>query len=347
MANFAHQPLSFRSYLRPQPWGSQRFANVLQRPQAIGGRFGESWEISSHAMHQSCLAEGPLAGQTLSQLWAKYRNEWYGDDSPTLFPWLVKYLDCHEFLSVQVHPNDDLALRYASGEGGKTEAWVVLDTDPSARIYAGFKDGTTIGEVTERTSDGTLANCLHSFVPRRGDCIYIPAGTVHSVGGGVLMIEVQQTSDATFRLFDWNRVGLDGSPRALHVDQSLSAIDWAAGPVNPVVPQAWNGDDGDLSGELLIDCPYFQWKRFSLAETPATLVGQSLAIWTLIDGEALLSGDGYEKRVRLGDTLLIPPMEFPMTWTPLRPSTLLRVDPPALPMDHRYARIDRDTATIR
>ncbi len=345
MTNFAHQPLSFTSCLRPQPWGAQRIARVLQRPQAMGGRIGESWEISGHPLQETTVAEGPLAGQSLPQLWRKYRKAWYGEDAPVLFPWLVKYLDCHEFLSVQVHPSDALAMQYAPGEGGKTEAWVVLDADPSARIYAGFKSGTTIGEVNERTMDGTLADCLHSFIPRRGDCISIPAGTVHSVGGGVLMIEVQQTSDATFRLFDWNRVGLDGMPRALHLDQSLSAIDWATGPVNPVTPRLWQGDDGDLSGELLIDGPYFQWKRFHLAEKPVTFVGQSLSVWSMIDGEALLSGAGHEKHVHLGDVLLIPPMEFPLTWTPLRPCTLLRVDPPALRIEQGDSISEQRAAT--
>ncbi len=348
MTNSAHQPLTFRSFLRPQPWGSQRFGRVLQRPLAEGGRYGESWELSAHAMHQSCVADGPLAGQSLSELWTHHRRQWYGADAPSLFPWLVKYLDCHEFLSVQVHPNDELAVRYAPGEGGKTEAWVVLDADPSARIYAGFKAGTTLGEVTERTQDGTLAECLHSFIPRRGDCIYIPAGTVHSVGGGVLMIEVQQTSDATFRLFDWNRMGLDGSPRALHLDESLSAIDWAAGPVNPVTPRAWDGDDGDLAGELLVDCPYFQWKRFHFRDKPVSLVGQSLAVWALIEGEAMLTSDGFERHVRLGDTILIPPMEFPLTWTPLSPCTFLRVDPPAVADDHPCApTLRRNASSIR
>lgn len=347
MTLFSNQPLSFHPFLRPQPWGAQRINRVLHRPEADGGRFGESWEISAHVMHQSCVAEGPSKGRKLSELWAENRNTWFGDDAPRVFPWLVKYLDCHEFLSVQVHPNDDLAMQFAAGESGKTEAWVVLDADPSARIYAGFKTGTTRGEVTERTLDGTLADCLHSFIPRRGDCIYIPAGTVHSVGGGVLMVEVQQTSDATFRLFDWNRPGLDGLPRTLHVDQSLTAIDWAAGPVNPMTPLFWQGDDGDLSGELLVDCPYFQWKRFQLHEQSVTLLGKSLAVWTLIDGEAVLSADGYEKQMRLGDTVLIPPMEFPMTWTPLRPCTLLRVDPPVAARSQNSAMCAVEQVTSR
>ncbi len=327
MINPAHQPLSFSPHLRPQPWGSQRFQSHLQRALPADGRFGESWEISSHSLHDSCVSAGPLSGQTLSHLWTECRQDWCGAHAPTAFPWLIKFLDCHEFLSVQVHPSDRIAQQFSAGDVGKTEAWVVLDAEPTAKIYAGFKAGISRGEVTERMADGTLDECLHSFVPRRGDCVFIPAGTVHAVGGGVLMVEVQQTSDATFRLFDWNRLGLDGRPRALHHEESLSAIDWAAGPVDPVIPRPWYGDDGDLHGELLVDCPYFQWKRFHLSEKPATVVGQSLSAWILIEGEAMLTGDGYERHVRLGDTVLIPPTEFPLTWTPLKPTTLLRVDP--------------------
>ncbi len=330
MTDSAHQPLSFTPFLRQQPWGSQRFSQFLQRSLPGDGRYGESWEISGHAMHKSCVANGPLVGQSLSQLWVENKAAWYGAEAPASFPWLVKYLDCHEFLSVQVHPNDEIARHYAVGESGKTEAWVVLDAEPTSRIYAGFKDGITPGEVTERILEGTLAECLHSFVPRRGDCIYLPSGTVHAVGGGVLMVEVQQTSDATFRLFDWNRSGLDGRPRMLHVDESMTAINWAAGPIDPLTPRPWHGDEGDLSGELLVDCPYFQWKRFRLTE-PTAIVGQPLSVWILIEGEAILSGDGDEKPVRLGDTLLVPPTEFPLTWSPVRPCTLLRVDPPATP----------------
>ncbi len=331
MWNTVQQPLAFTPFLRPQPWGEQRFARILQRSLPTEGRFGESWELSGHELHDSRVADGPLAGKSISQLWATHRQEWLGEDAPVEFPWLVKFLDCHEFLSVQVHPTDAIARQLAAGNYGKTEAWVILAADPTARIYAGFKDGITIGEVTERLSDGTLADCLHSFIPQPGDCLFIPAGTVHAVGGGVLMAEVQQTSDATFRLFDWNRMGLDGLPRKLHIDESLTAIDWTAGPVDPVIPRRWDDDEGDLHGELLVDCPYFQWKRFRLAESPATLVSRTLSVWMLIDGEAILSSDGYERHVRRGDTLLVPPTGFPLTWAPLQPSTLLRVDPAEVP----------------
>ena len=319
-------PLVFTPYLRPQPWGERRFARHLNRALPEGGRFGESWELSAHPHHESVVLDGPDAGRTLPQLWEQYRSDWWGQPAPMLFPWLVKFLDCHEYLSVQVHPSDELAVQFSHQDGGKTEAWVVLDAEPTARIYAGFQSGVTLGEVTERMADGSLADCLHSFVPRPGDCIFVPAGTVHAVGGGVLMVEVQQTSDSTFRLFDWNRVGLDGRPRTLHHQESLTAIDWAVGPVMPVQPVPFIDDDTELAGELLVSCPYFQWKRFRL-DQKTTIPQRVLSVWILVDGEAVVQGENYERRVSAGDTLLMPPSPFPWTWTPLRPCTLLRVDP--------------------
>lgn len=319
-------PLVFAPFLRPQPWGERRFARQLHRELPAEGRFGESWELSAHPHHESVVVEGPYTGQTLPQLWEKHRAEWWGPAAPVMFPWLVKYLDCHEFLSVQVHPTDALATQFSQRDGGKTEAWVVLEAEPTARIYAGFKPGVTLGEVTERMADGSLAECLHSFAPKTGDCIFIPAGTVHAVGGGVLMVEVQQTSDSTFRLFDWNRVGLDGRPRTLHHHESLTAIDWAAGPVAPVSPVRLFDDDTELAGELLVSCPYFQWKRFYF-ERETTVPQRALSVWILLEGDALVQGENYERRVTTGDTLLMPPSPFPWTWKPLRQCTLLRVDP--------------------
>lgn len=319
-------PLVFAPFLRPQPWGHQRFARRLHRELPAEGRFGESWELSAHPHHESVVVEGPYAGQTLPQLWEKHRAEWWGPTAPVTFPWLVKYLDCHEYLSVQVHPSDELASQFSQRDGGKTEAWVVLEAEPTARIFAGFKPDVTLGEVTERMADGSLAECLHSFAPQAGDCIFIPAGTVHAVGGGVLMVEVQQTSDSTFRLFDWNRVGLDGRPRTLHHHESLTAIDWAAGPVAPVKPVRFIDDDTELAGELLVSCAYFQWKRFHL-ERETVVPQRVLSVWILLEGDALVQGENYERRVTAGDTLLMPPSPFPWTWKPLRRCTLLRVDP--------------------
>src|SRR5207248_4186771 len=149
------------------------------------------------------------------------------------FPWLVKFLDCNDWLSVQVHPPEEAVKRLWPGEGSKTEAWFVLDTAPGSRIYAGLLPGTDAARLRAALKTGTVAECLHQFTPRPGDCVFLPAGTVHAVGGGVLMAEVQQTSDATFRLFDWDRRDAQGKSRTLHVEEALACIDWSRGPVTP------------------------------------------------------------------------------------------------------------------
>src|SRR5262249_49482861 len=158
-------------------------------------------------------------------LTARHADALFGSQSPpTLFPLLIKYLDAHDWLSVQVHPDDRLAEELSPGECGKTEAWVVLHAEPGSRIWAGLRPGVAQADLERHLERGTVVECLHALEPRAGDCIFLPAGTVHAVGGGVLLAEVQQTSDATFRLFDWNRIQPDGTRRPLHIEQSLASI---------------------------------------------------------------------------------------------------------------------------
>ena len=207
-------PLVFEPYFRPQIWGGRRLERYLGRPLPGDGTFGEAWVLSTQALHVSRVAEGPYQGVLFTDLWKEQANALTGQARPaSQFPLLLKYLDCPGPLSIQVHPNNEIADRLRPGELGKTEAWVVLNADPAARVYAGLRPGVTQDRLEECLADGSLADCLHSFVPRKGDCVFFNAGTVHAVGGGVLMAEVQQTSDATFRLFDWNRLGTDGKPR--------------------------------------------------------------------------------------------------------------------------------------
>src|SRR5262249_34861380 len=155
-------------------------------------------------------------------------------------PWLVKHLDCHDWLSVQVHPNDDNVKQWWPGERGKTEVWFVVDTLPGSRIFAGLQPGVDETTLRKALATGTVADCLHSFEPRPGHWCFRAAGTVHAVGCGVVLAEVQQTSDATFRLFDWNRCDAHGKSRTLHIEEGLACIDWKQGPVHPV---AANGYD--------------------------------------------------------------------------------------------------------
>jgi mannose-6-phosphate isomerase len=246
-------PLRFEPFLRPMVWGG-RLLECLGKQLPTGEAYGESWEVSDHALAQSVVAEGPWAGTTLRFLMDSQRPALLGPaaDKYKTFPWLVKILDAHDWLSVQVHPDETSVQVLWPGEGPKSEAWFVLDAQPGSWIYAGLLPGMGPAELTAAMSRGTVAECLYRFQPRPGDFLYLPAGTVHAVGGGVLFAEIQQTSDATFRLFDWNRRDAQGNARALHVQESLACIEWNCGPTRPT-----NVADTTRGRQSLVQTPYF------------------------------------------------------------------------------------------
>ncbi|MCA9268615.1 MAG: class I mannose-6-phosphate isomerase, partial [Planctomycetales bacterium] len=208
------QPL-FRRYL----WGGRRLQTVLDKPLGSGDDYAESWEIVDHGADQSVVAAGPLAGKPLADIVAQHTRELFGRHAPLAqFPLLFKLLDCNRNLSVQVHPNDQQAAALDPPDLGKTEAWVILDAAPGSVIYAGLERDCDAAALEQAISAGRVDACLGRFEPQRGDCVFIPAGTVHALGAGLLVAEIQQASDTTFRLFDWNRVGADGRPRPLHLE---------------------------------------------------------------------------------------------------------------------------------
>jgi mannose-6-phosphate isomerase len=245
-----HQPLRFEPFLRPMPWGGRGLARFLGKNLATAGPYGESWEVSDHPLHRSRLATASHFGITLRDIMKDDRDGLLGPaaEDCDLFPWLIKLLDAKDWLSVQVHPDEAAVGQMLPGESAKTEAWYVLDALPGSRIYAGLKAGVGSSELRQAVEQGRVTECLHSFAPSVGDFVFLPAGTVHAVGGGVLFAEIQQTSDATFRLFDWNRKDAQGRPRALHVEEALACIHWDQGPIEPIAAGA--------SGALMA-CPHF------------------------------------------------------------------------------------------
>ena len=183
-------------------------------------------------------------------------------------------------LSVQVHPDDVAAARLVPPDLGKTEAWVIVGAELGSRVYAGLRSGIDRQQLAEATAAGRTAECLHAFEPDVGDCIFIPAGTVHALGAGLVVAEIQQASDTTYRLFDWNRVGPDGQPRALHIEQALAAIDYSAGPVTPVVPQATDRPEV----QRLVACDKFVLDRWTISDV-ASLGGDGrMHIVTVLEG---------------------------------------------------------------
>jgi mannose-6-phosphate isomerase len=255
-------PLRLEPFLRPMVWGGRRLESTLGK--RLPGRepYGESWEVSDHPLHRSVIASGAWVGRNLRELMENERAALLGAAAERcrVFPWLIKFLDARDWLSVQVHPDERAVRELLPGEGSKTEAWFVLDTQPGSLIYAGLLPGTDEPKLRAALESGKVADCLHRFEPRAGDCVFLPAGTVHAVGGGVLMAEVQETSDATFRLFDWNRRDAQGKSRSLHFRESLAAIHWQRGPVHPLRVPEFGQNEGRITPRrlLLVDCPFFK-----------------------------------------------------------------------------------------
>jgi mannose-6-phosphate isomerase len=218
-------------------------------------RIGESWEIVDRPEEQSVVASGLLQGQTLHELWAHHREEVFGE-APLLpsdrFPLLIKLLDAHEELSLQVHPPEKIASKLR-GEP-KTEFWYVAAAEPDAELFLGFRESITRNQFEKALRDGTAANHVHTIQVKAGDAIFLPAGRLHAVGPGILLVEIQQNSDTTYRVFDWNRVDEHGKPRQLHVPQALECIDF-----NDVRPEFL-----EPKGEMLIRHELFEIQKWNL-----------------------------------------------------------------------------------
>jgi mannose-6-phosphate isomerase len=304
----AMSPLRFKPLLRPLVWGGRRLGEMLGKTLPDDQPYGESWDVSDHASHSSCVADGPLAGVTLRQLMTERRGELLGAAAERykVFPWLIKWLDAHDWLSVQVHPDDIKVKRWWPGEGGKTEAWFVVDALPGSKIYAGLQPGVDEKSLRTALAAGTVAECLHSFVPRPGDCVFLPAGTVHAVGGGVLMAEVQQTSDATFRLFDWNRRDAQGMSRTLHVEEALACIDWRQRPVKPVHGVAFSTTVAASRPQVLASCQYFDLE-IRRESQPFSVGGQGrLQVLMPVAGHGVLTTPDGGETLAAGQAWVLP-----------------------------------------
>ena len=300
-------PLRFEPILKRLIWGGRRLGEVLGKPIGPEADYAESWELSDHRHGQSRVADGPLAGNTLHDLVRDRGAELLGTAvAPrSQFPLLVKFIDAQQVLSVQVHPDDDDARRLAD-DNGKNESWVVIGAEAGALIYAGLKAGVTRSRFAEAVAEGRVGDLLHAFEPKPGDCIHIPAGTVHAIGAGVMLAEVQQMSDATFRVDDWGRLGADGRPRTLHVSEAIEVTDYDRGPVSPVatLPEPIAG--GRL--ERLVRCPFFHLDRLTI-DGEGHVGDPEGARFTAVvglEGAASLRHGGDSYPIGLGQTLLLP-----------------------------------------
>ena len=287
--------ISFVSLPMERVWGGRALETAYGRTlPKEDGVYGEAWELVDRPQEQSVVAQGGYAGKTLHELWTEQRELLFGEGLPDSerFPLLVKILDARDDLSIQVHPPAHLAESLA-GEP-KTEMWYVAEAAADAQLYVGLRAGVDRGSFEEAIEQGTVAEQVHAIAVRGGDSIFIPSGRLHAIGAGLLIFEIQQNSDTTYRVFDWNRLGLDGKARELHVAASLASIDFSDIEPQMDVPQ----------GNVLALCEFFLVEKFVLA--PRTTVGNAhserFALLTIVEG-ALEDASG--QRWERGATVLL------------------------------------------
>jgi mannose-6-phosphate isomerase len=275
-------------------WGGRRLESTLGKTLPPGAPFGESWEVVDRPDAQSVVHSGSHAGATLHDLWTQHRADIFGEayvaHPAKRFPMLIKLLDARERLSVQVHPPSHAASAL-NGEP-KTEAWYFLDCLPGASIYAGLKRGTTRQAFDTALANGQIEDVICRQSVSSGESIFIPSGRLHAIGEGCLIVEVQQNSDTTYRVFDWNRSGLDGNPRQLHLDESLASIDF-----DDFEPHL-NPADCDI----VAVCEHFVIEHWKLDAPRAALDAAAFAIFAVVAGEVSCAGQVFP----IGSFFLVP-----------------------------------------
>ena len=318
------EPLLFKPLIRQIRWGGRRLGRVLQKEIGDAADYAESWEIADQPEARSVVASGPHAGESLQQLMTQQNGRLMGRHADLKqFPLLIKFLDANDWLSLQVHPNDQQAIRFTPDENGKTEAWVIVDAEPDAQICAGLRSGVTAEAFLSHLQNGTVEETLHMIPARTGDCVFVPAQTVHALGPGILVAEVQQQSNLTFRLHDWGRMGSNGKPRQLHIDESIECIDFERGPVNPVVPTPLS--DGNHNFEELVRCEYFVIRRHTSVDSFAIRMDDRFRILMMLEGSAQVQSETGTVEIKKGTTTLLPASLSSVSVQPQGKTTLLEI----------------------
>jgi mannose-6-phosphate isomerase len=321
-------PLSFEPLFQYRPWGGRRLEAWMNTPLPGEGPVGEAWILSDRDAMPSRVAAGPLKGTTLRELIAATPEAILGAGAlpSTRFPLLIKYLDVAGLLSVQVHPPDSRTDLIPPGDTGKTEAWVILDADPGARIYAGLNPGTTLADLGALTL-ASVETHLARFTPERAQAVLIEAGVVHAIGEGLLVLEVQENSDVTFRLYDWDRVDpTTGHTRALQVEQALACVDPFQGAIAPRTFSA--AEDSFGSAAVMTACPHFTIRRFrDVAPFPVGAVGAPRLL-VCVEGTGSVEHLGADIPMRPAGLVLLPAALGVCGFRPNGPVTVLEIAGP-------------------
>ncbi|KPJ61931.1 MAG: hypothetical protein AMS15_05475 [Planctomycetes bacterium DG_23] len=326
-------PLKFEEIFKDKIWGGENLKRLLGKNLPEDARIGESWEISDRSSDISVIANGPLAGKSLREVLKFHKEEVLGrKDFPpwslARFPLLIKFIDAQDDLSVQVHPNDQAAQRFQEADPGKTEAWVIIDAEPGARLIRGLKEGTGREDFERSIKENRVEECLNWVEVAPGDCIFLPPGTVHALCRGLVLAEIQQNSDLTYRIWDWGRVGFDGKPRPLHINKALEVIDFSLTGPPKSAPKPL--EQGPGKRKCLVECDKFileHWE-FEPGEYRYHMPGSFLILMAIAGTGEILYNQNDAERIKKGQTVLIPasikdfalrcgePLEFIVSYLP-------------------------------
>ena len=300
-------PLLLRGHLQPTIWGGHNLARIAGKSLPEGVTIGESWETAL----ESVVRNPPRAGTTLGALVECCGAELIGTRAVEIFglrfPLLTKFLDARQWLSVQVHPNDAQAATQENGKLGKTEAWYILHADPGAQLVYGLSREATQAQVRQAIAETRLEELLHTVEARAGDVILVPAGTVHAIGPGIVLYELQEYSDITYRLYDYGRLQADGKPRELHVDKALGVMRYQPSTVERVLPVYAESQEPHVSRRVLVACRYFVEEELTLrGEAIGVADGTSCHILSVLEGQCRVHTSECDLSLGLGDTAVVP-----------------------------------------
>lgn len=311
-------PLKFKPILKTVVWGGEKIA-PYKEVSTEQHNIGESWELSGVRGHESVIADGEFEGKTVTELAEQFKGKLLGEkvyaSTGSEFPLLIKFIDAKKDLSIQVHPNDDLAAKRHNSKG-KTEMWYVVGADEDAHLMSGLSKEITPDEYVERVENNTITDVLTDFKVKAGDVFFLPAGRIHAIGTGCFIAEIQQTSDITYRIYDYGRPGLDGKPRELHTELAKDAIDYKVYPDYRTHYTEKKDDEN-----VLVECRYFTTSLYDL-DSPFRKDLSSLDSFLVvicIEGKGTLTDHEDEDRtvtLHQGETVLIPATSRGVTFTP-------------------------------
>lgn len=319
-------PLKFKPIFKTVVWGGEKIA-PFKGVTTDQHNIGESWELSGVSGNESVVANGPLEGKTIAELVREYKGALVGEKvykaTGDEFPLLIKFIDAKSDLSIQVHPDDSLAAVRHNGSKGKTEMWYVVGADPGAHLLAGLKEAITPDQYEQMVANDTITSVLADHKVKPGDVFFLPAGRIHAICGGCFIAEIQQTSDITYRIYDYGRKGLDGKPRQLHTEQAKDAIDYK------VYPDYRTDYKPSKNQEVeVVDCKYFTTSVYELdkplVKDLSTIDSFMVVICTKGSGTLSTEPSGKDGlTIRQGETVLIPATEKEVTFTPAEQLTLV------------------------